>query len=243
MGAIWFASDLHLTAVEDPVFERFVVFCERVAEDGSALFLLGDLFEAWVGDDDDSSLADAVAAMLWRLARCGVELAFAHGNRDFLVGPAYARRCGMRLLADVELIEVSGRKLALLHGDALCTDDVEYQATRRRLRDPGWKRQFLGQPLGARRAFAAEARAKSAAHTAMAAARIMDVNAGAVDALRRAHALDWIVHGHTHRPAVHDLGAGRRRIVLGDWPRHPSWLRVDGELATLCFEGGELRVS
>ncbi|MBL8244183.1 MAG: UDP-2,3-diacylglucosamine diphosphatase, partial [Rhodanobacteraceae bacterium] len=119
MGAVYFASDLHLTAVEDPVFGRFVVFCERVAADGSALYLLGDVFEAWVGDDDDAPLAQAVAAQLRRLADAGIDVAFMHGNRDFLVGSDFAARVGARLLGEVETIALAGRRVALLHGDTL----------------------------------------------------------------------------------------------------------------------------
>lgn len=243
MGAIWFASDLHLTAVEDPVFDRFLAFCERVEADrAAALYLLGDVFEAWVGDDDDAPLALAVAKALARLAARGTDLAFAHGNRDFLVGAGFAARAGVRLLGEVEVMALAARRVALLHGDTLCTDDGQYQAVRRQLRDPAWQRGFLGQPLAARRAFAAQARAQSAAHTAMAAAEIMDVNAGAVAELLASTGADWIVHGHTHRPAVHDLGSGRRRIVLGDWPRAASWLRVEGADAVLHFEGREAAV-
>lgn len=240
MGAVYFASDLHLTAVADPVFDRFVVFCARVAGDGSALYLLGDVFEAWVGDDDDAPLAAAVAAQLRALADAGVAVAFMHGNRDFLVGRAFADRVGARLLGEIETIELAGRRIALLHGDTLCTDDVKYQSVRRQLRDPRWQQAFLAQPLAARRAFAAQARAESAAHTAMAAAEIMDVNAGAVSAALADIGADWIIHGHTHRPAVHSLDGGRKRIVLGDWPRAASWLRVEGASATLHFEGREL---
>ncbi|GMU43652.1 MAG: UDP-2,3-diacylglucosamine hydrolase [Lysobacterales bacterium] len=243
MGAIWFASDLHLTAVEDAVFDRFSEFCGRVAADrAAALYLLGDVFEAWVGDDDDAPLALAVTQRLRALADAGVAIFITHGNRDFLIGADFAARAGARLLAEVEIIELAGRRVALLHGDTLCTDDVEYQAVRRQLRDPRWQQQFLAQPLAARRDFAAQARAQSAAHTAMAPAEIMDVNAGAVSALQADTGADWIIHGHTHRPAVHELGSGRRRIVLGDWPRAASWLCVDGEQATLAFEGTEVLV-
>lgn len=237
MGAIYFASDLHLTSVEGGAFDRFVQLCGRVAADGASLYLLGDVFEAYVGDDDDSALVAAVVACLRRLSDAGVGLGFAHGNRDFLVGAEFAARCGARLLAEVETIELAGRRAAVLHGDTLCTDDVAYQAVRRQLRDPAWQAHFLAQPLAARRAFAAQARAQSAAHTAMAAAEIMDVNAAAVASLLTATGADWIIHGHTHRPAVHELGGGRRRIVLGDWPREASWLRVDGDAAQLHFEG------
>ena len=243
MGAVYFASDLHLTAVEDPVFDRFVVFCERLAMDGRALYLLGDVFEAWVGDDDDAPLATAVAAQLKRLHDAGLDIAFMHGNRDFLVGAEFAARAGARLLGEVELVELFGRRVVLLHGDTLCTDDTQYQAVRKRLRDPRWQQQFLSQPLAARRAFAAKARAESAAHTAMASAEIMDVNAAAVSGLLAETGADWIVHGHTHRPAVHSLDGERKRIVLGDWPRAASWLRVEGAAATLHFEERELAIS
>jgi UDP-2,3-diacylglucosamine hydrolase len=237
MGAIYFASDLHLTAVESGAFDRWVEFCARVAADGRAFYLLGDVFEAYVGDDDDAPLVAAVTTGLRQLADAGVELAFMHGNRDFLVGPGFADRCSARLLGDSELIALGDRRVAVLHGDTLCTDDVQYQTVRRQLRDPAWQAQFLAQPLPARRAFAVQARLKSAAHTATAAADIMDVNAGAVAAVLAQTGADWIIHGHTHRPAVHDLGAGRRRIVLGDWPRAASWLRVDGNRAELHFDG------
>jgi len=242
VGAIYFASDLHLTAVESCAFDQLTDLCGRVAADGRALYLLGDVFEAYIGDDDDAPLVGAVAAVLRRLANAGVDVAFMHGNRDFLVGRDFADRCGARLLGDVELIALGDRRVALLHGDTLCTDDVQYQKVRWQLRDPEWQAKFLAQSVAARRAFAAQARAESAAHTAMAAAEIMDVNAGAVAAVLAQTGADWIIHGHTHRPAVHDLGAGRRRIVLGDWPRTASWLRVDGAGAELHFEGRVLRM-
>jgi UDP-2,3-diacylglucosamine hydrolase len=237
MGAIYFASDLHLTAVEGAAFDRWIEFCARVAVDGRALYLLGDVFEAYIGDDDDAPLVAAVASGLRELADAGVELAFMHGNRDFLVGREFAARCGARLLGEVEVIDLAGRRAALLHGDTLCTDDVQYQSVRRQLRGPAWQAQFVAQPLAARRAFAAQARAESAAHTSMAAAEIMDVNAAAVAGLLAQTGADWIIHGHTHRPAIHDLGGRRQRIVLGDWPRAASWLRVDGDRAELHFEG------
>ncbi len=237
MGAIYFASDLHLAVVESGAFDHWLEFCARVAVDGEALYLLGDVFDAYIGDDDGAPLVGAVAAALRRLADCGVELAFMHGNRDFLVGSGFAQRCGARLLGDMELIELDRRRTALLHGDTLCSDDVAYQTVRRQLRDPAWQAQFLAQPLAARRGVAAQARAESAAHTATAAAEIMDVNADAVAAVLAQTGADWIIHGHTHRPAMHDLGDGRRRIVLGDWPRAPSWLRVEGARFELHFEG------
>jgi len=243
MGATYFASDLHLTAVEDPNFDRFNAFCQRVATDGLALYLLVDVFEAYIGDDDDAPLVAAVASTLRSLSDAGVRLAFAHGNRDFLAGGAFVERSGARLLGDLELIDLAGRKTALLHGDTLCTDDVEYQAVRRLLRDSTWQAQFLAQSLSARRAFAAQARAQSAAHTALSTATIMDVNPDAVAALFEKTQAHWIIHGHTHRPAVHGVDQNRRRIVLGDWPAQASWLRVAADgTGELQFAGRSLRV-
>lgn len=244
MGATYFASDLHLSAVEDPIFDCFLDFLDQVRADGTRLILLGDVFESWIGDDDDAPLGAAVASALCALADAGIEVAFAHGNRDFLVGEDFARAAGARLMGPVEHLEIGSRRIALLHGDTLCTDDVEYQQVRRMLRDPNWQRDFRAQPLAARRSFAEQARARSAAHTAMTAAQIMDVNAAAVDQLFAATDAHWVIHGHTHRPAIHKLSAGRKRIVLGDWPRAGSWLRVDEDgSAELIFDGrsvGEL---
>ncbi len=237
MGATYFASDLHLTAVEDPIFDCFFAFLDRVRNDGTRLFLLGDVFETWIGDDDDAPLGTAVASALRALADGGIEIAFAHGNRDFLVGGVFARAAGARLMAELETHEISSRRVALLHGDTLCSDDIEYQQVRRMLRDPQWQQDFLARPRPERRSFAEQARARSAAHTSMTAAQIMDVNAGAVDQLLVASGAEWIIHGHTHRPAVHELPGGRKRIVLGDWPRAESWLRVDEDgSAELVFD-------
>ena len=238
MGATYFASDLHLTAVEDPIFDCFVEFLERVRADGSELYLLGDVFESWIGDDDDEDLGPAVAKALRAVTDAGVLVSFAHGNRDFLVGEHFAKTSGARLMAEVEMLGIGDRHILVLHGDTLCTDDLAYQQVRRTLRDPHWQAQFLSQPLAARRAFAQQARAESAAYTAVMASQIMDVNVASVEKLFDASRFDWMIHGHTHRPAIHELAAGRRRIVLGDWPRRGSWLRLDPSgAAELCFDG------
>lgn len=235
--AIYFASDLHLRGIDDPAWPRLRVFLAQVRAEGAGLYLLGDLFEAWVGDDDDDPLVAAVAAELARLRAAGGEVSFAHGNRDFLVGDTFAARAGLRLLDEVEVLGYAGRRIALLHGDTLCTDDIAYQQVRTQLRNPAWQAEFLAQPLAARRAFAAQARVQSRAHTAMTAAEIMDVNPQAVADLFATTGVDWIVHGHTHRPAVHADGR-RRRIVLGEWSSHPSWLRVAGDGSAVLVHGG-----
>jgi UDP-2,3-diacylglucosamine hydrolase len=238
VGATYFASDLHLTAVEDPIFDCFLDLLERVRGDGARLYLLGDVFETWIGDDDDAPLGVAVARALREVADAGVEIAFAHGNRDFLVGERFAQAAGLRLLGEVECIEVAGHRIALLHGDTLCSDDRAYQQVRLQLRDPAWRAQFLSQSLGDRRAFAVQARARSAAHTSMTAASIMDVNQRSVDVQFAETGAHWMIHGHTHRPAIHRMDGDRRRIVLGDWPHTASWLRIaeDGA-AELVFAG------
>lgn len=236
--AIYFASDVHLVGVDDPVWPRFRAFLAQVRDDGADLYLLGDVFEAWLGDDDDEPLVATVAAELAALCEAGIAVSFAHGNRDFLIGHAFAARAGLRLMDEVEVIGHAGRRIALLHGDTLCTDDIAYQQLRTQFRNPGWQTGFLAQPLAARRAFAAQARAQSRAHTAMTAAGIMDVNSGAVAGLFEATGAEWIVHGHTHRPAVHRNGA-QRRIVLGEWSTHPSWLRIAGDGGAVLVHGGE----
>lgn len=239
--AIWIASDLHLTAVADPVYDRFLHLLEDVHRDGARLILLGDLFEAYLGDDDDDPLVSAVCAALATLSAAGIAVDLAHGNRDFLIGQGFAARCGAGLLPELSQLDWCGRPLVLLHGDTLCSDDLAYQQIRGQLRSPLWQQQFLAQPLAQRRAFASQARAQSRAHTAMSAADIMDVNADAVAGLHTSTGADWIVHGHTHRPAIHRDGS-RRRIVLGDWPVAASWLRLGGDgAAELVHAGGRER--
>ena len=241
MGATYFASDLHLTAVESPIFDCFLRFLDQVRADGVRLILLGDVFETWIGDDDDAPLGSAVARSLRPLADAEIELVFAHGNRDFLVGEGFARAAGARLMSELETLEIGATRIAVMHGDTLCTDDVEYQRVRTMLRGPAWQQDFLSQPLLARRSFAEQARARSAAHTAMTAAQIMDVNPAAVDELFDSSGAHWIIHGHTHRPAIHERADGRKRIVLGDWPRAASWLRVEADgSAEFVFDGRKL---
>jgi len=157
----------------------------------------------------------------------GVPIYFMHGNRDFLLGAEYAKRAGMELLADPTIVELDGERTLLMHGDTLCTDDVEYQKFRGLVRNPAWQQQFLAKPLAERRAFAAQARGESRKQTAMKAAEIMDVNQGAVESAMRTHGVRRLIHGHTHRPATHrfDLdGQAAERIVLGDWYEQSSVL-------------------
>lgn len=237
--ATLFVSDLHLDPARPAITDLFCRFLDGEARGADALYILGDLFEAWVGDDDPSAAGAAVATHLRALVDRGVPAYFIRGNRDFLLGPEYARRCGMTLLADPAVVVLYGTPTLLLHGDLLCSEDAAYQQFRAQTRDPQWQAQFLAQPLAARLAFAARARAASAArHGELAAAgtaeTIGDVTPATVQAFFARYGVSRMIHGHTHRPAIHDEGHGRTRIVLGDWYEQGSLLRVTPAGCTLA---------
>jgi UDP-2,3-diacylglucosamine hydrolase len=232
-----FIADLHLDEARPDItllFEQFLASDE--ARSANAFYILGDLVEAWIGDDDDAQLPARIAKATRGLSDVGVPVYFMVGNRDFLLGPAFAERAGMILLDDGAVHDIEGVPTLLMHGDVLCTDDVEYQAVRAQVRTEAWKAQVLSMPLEARRAFAAQARSDSKSRTGRIDETIMDVNQGAVeDAMRRA-GVHRLVHGHTHRPAIHEFefdGAPAQRIVLGDWYDHGSVLSIDGHTVDL----------
>ena len=235
-----FISDLHLDQARPQIVDLYTRFLNQEARNAQALYILGDLFESWIGDDDDSALAQQVAAATRAVRDNGVPVFFMHGNRDFLLGADYAARAGMILLTDPTIVELGGERVLLMHGDTLCTDDVDYQKFRALVRNPEWQRQFLSKPLSERRAFAAQARGESRKQTAMKAAEIMDVNQAAVEAALREHGVRRMIHGHTHRPATHrfDLdGQSAERVVLGDWYEHSSVLRA-AQSGMVELEGG-----
>lgn len=231
-----FISDLHLDASRPQVTDLFLRFLREEAAGADALYILGDLFEAWVGDDDPDPVGAAVAEGLRAVADAGTPTYFMRGNRDFLVGADYARRAGMTILADPSVVMLDGRPALLLHGDLLCTADTGYMAFRAQTRDPHWQAQFLAQPLPERLAFAQQAREQSkAAQAALKDAGTMetitDVTPTTVEEYFVRYGVDLMIHGHTHRPAIHSLdadGRARRRIVLGDWYEQGSVLRVRG---------------
>jgi len=226
-----FIADLHLDDSRPQItslFEHYLQGDEVRRAD--ALYILGDLVEAWIGDDDDAELPQRIARATRAVRDAGVPIYFMVGNRDFLLGQAFAERAGFTLLDDGTVHDLYGTPTLLMHGDALCTDDVAYQAVRRNVRTPEWKAQVMSMPLDARRAFAAKAREDSRAHTGSTHETIMDVNAGAVAEAMRTAGVDRLIHGHTHRPAIHafDLdGQTARRIVLGDWYEQGSVLQID----------------
>jgi UDP-2,3-diacylglucosamine hydrolase len=225
--SVLFISDLHLDDARPRIVEAFENLLETQSAEVRALYILGDLFESYIGDDDDAPLNARVARATRNVRDAGVAVYFMHGNRDFLLGADYAERAGMTLLDDPAVIELSGERVLLMHGDTLCTDDAEYLQFRKRVRDPDWQRAFLAKPLAERRAFAAQARGESRKHTASAKPEIMDVNQAAVEAAMRTHGVRRLIHGHTHRPATHHFeldGTKAERIVLGDWYEQASVL-------------------
>ena len=231
-----FISDLHLDAGHPETIRRFTTFLQREARDARELYILGDLFEAWIGDDDDEPGLAPVLAALRDVTRSGVACAVMHGNRDFLIGERFCAATGCRLLGDYERIELNGEPVLLTHGDLLCTDDTRYQKLRGQLRDQAWQRDFLAKPIAERRRIAADLRQMSAAEIAAKAEDIMDVNQGTVERTMREHGVRRLLHGHTHRPAIHDFtldGRPAQRIVLGAWYEQSSFVRWDERGVTL----------
>ncbi|MDS4030189.1 MAG: UDP-2,3-diacylglucosamine diphosphatase [Candidatus Contendobacter sp.] len=225
-----FISDLHLESTRPAITTLFLDFLERRARRAEALYILGDLFEAWIGDDDDAEPAGVVAAALRTLTNQGVPTYFLHGNRDFLLGERFAAASGIQLLPESWVIELAGERVLLLHGDTLCTDDVEYQVFRAQVREPAWRARTLALPLTQRRALAGQLRETSQQATRQKAADITDVNPAAVDQALRAQGVHRLIHGHTHRPAIHHWsldGQPARRAVLGDWRDQGSVLVCD----------------
>jgi UDP-2,3-diacylglucosamine hydrolase len=238
-GRYLFVSDLHLDGTAPPATETFLALLEGEARDCQGLFILGDLFDSWIGDDDAEPMRRRVCAGLKALTDAGVPCGVQHGNRDFLLGTGFVRLTGCELLPDPHVIEVGARRVVLSHGDALCTRDVAYQRFRGVVRRPLVQRGWLSLPLAARRGLAAWLRRRSRRHTRMLPEEIMDVTPGAVAQLLRDTGADMLIHGHTHRPGVHHFDVDGRactRIVLGDWHQHGSVLVLNANA------GHELRV-
>jgi UDP-2,3-diacylglucosamine hydrolase len=231
-----FISDLHLQESHPCTLEAFFRFLAEYASKAEALYLLGDIFEYWAGDDDLATpFHQRIVQALRALADHGVAVYWMAGNRDFLVGQDFARAAGLTLLADPHVAVIGGQALTLAHGDAQCTDDLKYMAFRAQVRDPAWQQQFLAMPLAQRKAIIAGLREGSRQAHGEKSYEIMDVTADAVAALHEASGADVIIHGHTHRPALHqDPVSGRRRYVLPDWeldaePARGGWIAIDAD--------------
>ena len=228
--ATLFISDLHLEADRPEIGEQFLAFLAGPAREADALYILGDLFEAWVGDDDPSPYYAGMKEAIRELSSSGVPVYFMHGNRDFMIGERFAAETGVTLLPDPHPVELYGEKVLLSHGDYLCTDDVEYQKVRAMTRNPEWQAMMMSKSLEERLAFARQAREQSQARSASMTEEIADVNEDAVEAAIREHGVEILLHGHTHRPAVHPFHVDERpvhRIVLGDWYEQGSMVEWD----------------
>ncbi len=212
----------------------FLQFLRERAVQAETLYILGDLFEAWIGDDEDSQLSEQVCDGLRRLTEHGTRSFVAHGNRDFLLGSGFEARTGTTLLDQATVLDLYGTRTLLLHGDELCTDDLSYQTMRQQLRNPQWQREFLDRPLSIRRQMAAQLRETSRDSTQEKSMEIMDVNQNTLEAFMRRYGATRLIHGHTHRPAVHSFlldGQSAERIVLADWESqgHVLSFTPDGE--------------
>lgn len=218
--ATFFIADLHLHASRPNITEAFYSFLKTRARSATSLYILGDLFDAWIGDDNDEALADEVALSLRTFSEQGASVFFQKGNRDFLLGADYANRANMALIPDEMVIDLYGTPTLLMHGDSLCTADESYMQFRRMVRSLEWQTHILQQPLTARKALAAELREKSQSMNSLKASDIMDVTQAEVERVMSHHKVNMLIHGHTHRPDLHTFDMGDKkanRWVLGDW--------------------------
>jgi UDP-2,3-diacylglucosamine hydrolase len=229
-----FISDLHLEESRPEITAAFLTFIEELEADVDALYILGDLFEAWIGDDENTPLQVKVKTALGDLVSKSCPVYFIHGNRDFLIGQRFAEETGVQLLPDPSLIDLYGEPVLILHGDSLCTRDIAYMKFRQNMRNPEWQSLFLNRPLQDRRTTAQQLRTLSQAQNQGKKQEIMDVTEDEVIKLMSDKAVVTMVHGHTHRPDIHEIsvnGKKAKRIVLGDWDQLLWYLNVtpDGE--------------
>ena len=222
----YFISDLHLTSDRPDTLKSFAQFVSNDAA-RARLYILGDLFEAWLGDDDDAPLANNVRAILKSFTDEGGQLYLMPGNRDFLLGEEFCRGVGATLLADPTVHLIGSKPTLLMHGDTLCTDDLDYQNFRKVCRDPSWKNNVLSLPLDERRSLANNLRHMSSEANSYKAENIMDVNKSTVEEVMCSHEITCLIHGHTHRPRLHQEAYGDR-WVLGAWEKEAWILEVDG---------------
>lgn len=227
----WFISDLHLAPEETRITAGFLHFLS-LPQAGDELYILGDFFNYWLGDDIQDDYADTIKAALKALHDRHIKLYFMHGNRDFLIGETFCQQTHSTLLPDPSVIKLNGQPVVLMHGDSLCSKDTAYMEFRAMARSPQWQQQFLSQSIAARTVFAEQARAASQQGNAMKDEVIMDVSQADVDAALQDFKSLKLIHGHTHRPAIHDWqlnGQAMQRIVLGDWYHHGWYLKVHNQ--------------
>ncbi|MDC0225226.1 UDP-2,3-diacylglucosamine diphosphatase [Gammaproteobacteria bacterium] len=237
--ATYFISDLHLERIESPITNIFTAFLDDLNQNDS-LYILGDLFESWIGDDNVSELSQYISDRLLMLSERDISVAIMHGNRDFLIGEDFCKTSSIELINDPRIIEIDTKKIMLTHGDELCTDDKEYQAFRSVVRNPLWQKDFLNFPISKREKIAGEAKDASKDSKENKAMEIMDVNTDAVLKAFNDHDIEIMIHGHTHRPNIHKVlneGKNLTRYVLGDWSKNSAiilkWNEAEVELMDL----------
>jgi UDP-2,3-diacylglucosamine hydrolase len=235
-----FISDLHLAPERPQIIQLFGRFVDEVAINSDRLYILGDFLEYWIGDDDKAEGLDDALAALERLSKSKTEVFFMHGNRDFLVGDLFAKRCKFKIIHEPLVENINNQPALLMHGDSLCIDDIEYQAFRSMVRSKQWQDKQLSKPLAEREKIAKSLREKSQQATADKPPEIMDVNQNAVVSAMKEQEVSLMIHGHTHRPAIHEFeidGKEAKRIVLGDWYKTGSYLRVteENEMELIIF--------
>lgn len=223
--AIYFISDIHLEPGRPALAQGFAKYLQDLAAKGDAsqLYILGDFFEVWMGDDFVNPFVDQVKAALKALSETGTEIFLMHGNRDFLLGENFCRDAGCALLPDPSVIQLGDEKVLLMHGDSLCTEDVEYMKIRQVFRSTAWQQDFLSKSIEERIAFARQVRSESQSDQQMKSAEIMDVTPSEVERELSEHGVKTMIHGHTHRPAIHNSANGKTRYVLGDWSDENGW--------------------
>ena len=229
--SIWFVSDLHLSETTPELTQAFISFLQQRTANAHSLYLLGDIFDYWIGDDYHLPRYTQLIEQLQRLHQLGVQLYFMAGNRDFLVGSGFMQATGCQLLNDPHALNIGEQRVLLLHGDTLCSDDVDYQQLRQQLRDIRWQQAFLAKPINERLQIAEQLRQDSRRATSQKNTAIMDVNPIEVERVMALHDVKLIIHGHTHRPNHHHWQVNHQhyeRIVLGDWGNTLWALQGDG---------------
>ena len=234
--SIAFVSDLHLEPIENKRVKVFFKFLNDAVNKYEELYILGDFFEYWIGDDDTQSVNKLIMQRLKTASDNGLKTYFIHGNRDFLIGSEFESETGIKILEDQHTFNIGEKKIMISHGDAFCVDDVEYQEMKREIRSSSWKKDFLAKSIDERVDFANELRARSAERNSNKPENIMDVNDDYVLDIIQKEKIDILIHGHTHRPGIHNLSNGSIRAVLGSWEEE-GWAAeyTNGNLELISF--------
>lgn len=244
MKNTWFISDLHLDPSRPLIIQQFLELLHALEGEAASLYILGDLFEYWIGDDilntPEGAPFGPIVQSIQQLSSTGTQIYFTHGNRDFLIGDSFAERTGCTLLPEQQIIRLNGVPTLIMHGDTLCTDDIEYQQARKLMHSPQWQSEILQLSIPERIQKALELRMQSQQTTQSQREEILDANQQTIEKVMREEGVRQLIHGHTHRPGVHEFaldGQAATRIVLGDWYDQSSYLKVTSDDYLLSYAG------